>query len=59
MNDKYIFNRKLVKIYKEEQNNYLKYKIQKIKSFIDLRCPESFSFYKRGFVENKPKNTCN
>ena len=58
MNKKYIYNRLLCNLDKEEQNNYLKLKIKKAKSFIDLKCPESFSFYKSKFNESKPKNTC-
>lgn len=59
MNNQYILNRKLYNLHKEEQNNYLKLKIKKAKSFIDLKCPESFSFYKNKFKESQPKNTCN
>ena len=59
MNSRYIFNRRLYNMNKNEQNNYLKLKIKKVKSFIDLKCPESFSFYKSEFSETKPKNTCN
>ena len=29
------------------------------KSFIDLKCPESFSFFKNKFKESQPKNKCN
>jgi hypothetical protein len=59
MNNQYILNRKLYNLHKEEQNNYLKLKIKKAKSFIDLKCPESFSFYKNKFKESLPKNTYN
>ena len=59
MNNQYISNRKLYNLHKEEQNNYLKLKIKKAKSFIDLKCPESFSFFKNKFKESQPKNKCN
>ncbi len=59
MKKKNIFNWHLYNMDKEEQNNYLKLKIKKAKSSIDLKCPESFSFYKNKFNESKPKNTCN
>ena len=59
MNNQYILNRKLYNLYQQEQNNYLKLKIKKAKSFIDLKCPESFSFYKNKFKESQPKNKCN
>lgn len=59
MNNQYILNRKLYNLHKEEQNNYLKLKIKKAKSFIDLKCPESFSFFKNKFKESQPKNKCN
>ena len=59
MNKNYIYNRLLYNLDKEEQNTYLKIKIKKAKSLIDLKCPESFSFYKNEFTESKPKNKCN
>ena len=60
MSSKYIFNRRLCNMHKQEQINYLKLKLKKIKSFIDLKCPESFSLSRRRFNETKPKkNTCN
>ena len=60
MSSKYIFNRRLWNMRKQEQINYFKLKLKKIKSFIDLKCPESFSLSRRRFNKTKPKkNTCN
>ena len=58
MQKQYILNRKLNNIHKKEQNQLLSLKIQRVKSYIDLNCPESFTFYKTQFKEGLTKNKC-
>jgi hypothetical protein len=58
MQKQYILNRKLNNIHKKEQNQLLSLKIQRAKSYIDLNCPESFTFYKNQFKEGLTKNKC-
>ena len=58
MKKQYIFNRKLHILHKEEQNNLLLSKIKKAKSFLDLKCPESFTFFKTQFKGGLTKNKC-
>ena len=59
MQKQYILNRRLNNRHKEEQNNLLSLKIQKAKSSLDLKCPESFTFFKTQFKEGLTKNKCN
>ena len=54
----YIFNRLLNNRFKNEQNKLFSKRIQKAKSLLDLRCPESFTFYKTHFKEGVSKNKC-
>ena len=56
MQKQYVFNRHLNNNYKKEQNKLLSKRIKKVKSSIDIRCPESFTFYKNHFKSNKKNN---
>ena len=58
MQKQYILNRKLNKIHKNEQNQLLSLKIKRAKSYIDLNCPESFTFFKTKFREGLSRNKC-
>ena len=56
MQKQYVFNRHLNNNYKKEQNKLLSKRIKKAKSSIDLRCPESFTFFKTHFKEGVSKD---
>lgn len=58
MQRQYILNRKLNLIHKNEQNNYLREKIKRAKSLVNLNCPESFKFFKNEFHEGQSKDKC-
>jgi hypothetical protein len=45
-------------INKKEQDKLLSLKIKRVKSAIDINCPESFTFYKTTFKDGKNKNRC-
>ena len=53
MRKKYIFNKKLNEIYKFETNQLLKKKINKAKSLLNLKCPESYSSAQKQNLRNK------
>jgi len=58
MQKQYILNRKLNIAHKKEQDKLLSMKIRKVKSSIDIKCPESFTFFKTSFKDGLTKNTC-
>ena len=58
MQKQYILNRKLNITHKKEQDELLLKKIKKVKSSIDIKCPESFTFFKTSFKDGLTKNTC-
>jgi len=58
MQKQYILNRKLNLAHKKEQDKLLSLKIRKAKSLIDIKCPESFTFFKTSFKDGLTKNTC-
>ena len=58
MQKQYILNRKLNIAHKKEQDKLLLKKIKKAKSLIDIKCPESFTFFKTSFRDGLTKNTC-
>jgi len=58
MQKQYILNRKLNLAHKKEQDKLLSLKIRKVKSLIDIKCPESFTFFKTSFKDGLTKNTC-
>lgn len=58
MQKQYILNRKLNAIHKNEQNIYLRNKITRSKSLLNLNCPESFTFFKKEFKEGQTTNKC-
>jgi len=39
-----------------KQNYYMAIKLSKVKPIIDLKCPESYIFYKNNFNRNLPNN---
>ena len=43
MKKEYVFNKRLNEIFKYETNVLLRAKIKNAKSFINIKCPESFS----------------
>ena len=53
MRKQYIFNKKLNEIYKFETNQLLKKKINKVKSLLNLKCPESYSSAQKQNLRNK------
>lgn len=53
MRKQYIFNKKLNEIYKFETNQLLKKKINKAKSLLNLKCPESYSSAQKQNLRNK------
>ena len=58
MQKQYILNRRLNNRHKKEQNELLSLKIQRAKSSLDLKCPESFTFFQTQFKEGLTKNKC-
>ena len=58
MQKQYILNRKLNIAHKKEQDKLLSLKIKKVKSLIDIKCPESFTYFKTSFKDGLTKNTC-
>jgi hypothetical protein len=49
----FVYNKRLNEIFKYETNEYLKEKIQKAKSFINIKCPESFSSAQQQNLRNQ------
>jgi len=58
MQKQYILNRRLHIINKKNQDKLLSLKIRKVKSAVDIKCPESFTFYKITFKDGHRKNRC-
>ena len=58
MQKQYILNRRLNLAHKKEQDKLLSLKIRKVKSSIDIKCPETFTFFKTSFKDGLTKNTC-
>ena len=59
MKRKLILNRRLENIENLEQNNLLTNKILKVKSTLNLNCPESYTFFKSKHFQNGHwKNIC-
>ena len=58
MQKQYILNRRLHNINKKNQDKLLSLKIRKVKSAVDINCPESFTFYKTTFKDGHRKNRC-
>ena len=58
MQKQYILNRRLHNINKKNQDKLLSLKIRKVKSVVDINCPESFTFYKTTFKDGHRKNRC-
>ena len=57
MQKQYILNRKLNIAHKKKQDELLLNKIKKVRSAIDIKCPESFTFFKTSFKDGLTKNT--
>ena len=58
MQKQYIQNKRLHIINKKNQDKLLSLKIKRVKSAIDINCPESFTFYKTTFKDGHRKNRC-
>ena len=59
MKKEYVFNKRLNEIFKYEVNEYMKKKIKKARSFINIKCPESFSSAQKQNLRNQfIKNPC-
>ncbi len=48
-----VFNRHLNKKWGEKENDIMVNKLSKVKAKIDVRCPESFVFYKTQFKKTQ------
>lgn len=60
MQKQYILNRKLNAIHKIKQDHYLLEKVHRAKSLLNLKCPESFTFFKsKNYKNSRTKNKCN
>ncbi len=54
-----ILNLKIEAKCQKEQNSYLLNKVKKAKPLVNIKCPESYIFYKTIFRKNGvPKNLC-
>ena len=54
-----IYNKKLNEIFKYETNELMREKIKKAKSFVNIKCPESFSSARQQNLRNQfIKNPC-
>ena len=59
MKKEYIYNKKLNEIFKYETNELMREKIKKAKSFVNIKCPESFSSVRQQNLRNQfIKNPC-
>lgn len=59
MKKEYIYNKKLNEIFKYEINELMREKIKKAKSFVNIKCPESFSSARQQNLRNQfIKNPC-
>jgi hypothetical protein len=59
MKKEYIYNKKLNEIFKYETNELMREKIKKAKSFVNIKCPESFSSARQQNLRNQfIKNPC-
>jgi len=56
-----VFNRHLNKKWGEKENDIMIDKLTKVKASIDIKCPESFNFYKTHFNKKHhfPHSECN
>jgi hypothetical protein len=51
----FVLNVKLNEIQRREQDKYMMKKLLKAKATINIKCPESFNFYKKTFRKSKPR----
>lgn len=49
MRKPFILNARLNELYKNEQNKYMAYKLENARPRVNIRCPESYLFYKNQF----------
>lgn len=55
-----VFNRYLNKKWKEEDNETMLNKLSQVKIKVNIKCPESFHFYKTQFKRTQVRNNeCN
>ena len=59
MQKQYILNRRLHRMHNYEQNIYLNSKIKRAKSYVDINCPESFTFHRGEFKKGLTRDFCN
>ena len=55
MKKPFVLNAKLNEIYRREQNQYMLRKLNQAKATINMKCPESYNFYKKTFRKSQPK----
>jgi hypothetical protein len=53
-----VFNRHLNRKWGEKENEIMVSKLTKAKPHVDMRCPESFMFYKTQFKKAPAINDC-
>jgi hypothetical protein len=51
-----VFNRHLTKKWAEKDNDLMTNKLTSVKTKVDVRCPESFFFYKTQFKKTQVRN---
>ena len=51
-------NLKIESKFQKEQNDYLTNKLKAAKPLVNIKCPESYIFYKTQFHKNGPQNIC-
>ena len=49
-------NARLNELYKNEQNKYMAYKLENARPRVNIRCPESYLFYKNQFHKKGAKD---
>lgn len=59
MRQPFVLNRRLNELYKREQNQYMANKLERAKPLVNIKCPESFTFYKRKFHKSPKENIGN
>lgn len=53
-----ILNTKIEERFKKQQNNYLLKKLKTIKPLVNIKCPESYTFFKTKFHKRKEEDIC-
>ena len=50
-----VLNRRLNEVTKKEQNLYMASKLEGAKPLVNIKCPESYTFYKKNFHKSSTK----